>query len=213
MNMNTESITLAQNRIDYIVYHNTNKVGDLLENYGFEVPENPTHLAQAMRELVRRRGRKVIKELIAIHPDKEAILKLESKSNLTTCESCQNDSYDSVSNSCSSCGFSNYISHQTEYSFTDEYEHLSAEELQKLYDKILKESNLNPSDRKKAETVQKLWNELRVRKAIARKKKQPSTSTGEFKFGPTKADFMIIGVTLLIGIVIGSGLNFKPQKA
>ncbi|WP_046756629.1 hypothetical protein [Kordia jejudonensis] len=211
--MNTEAITLAQNRIDYIVYHNSEKVSDMLEDYGFEVPENPKHLAEAMRELVRKRGRKIIKELIAIHPDKEAILKLEPKDNLSVCESCQNDSYSNATNSCNSCGFSNYISHQTEYSFTDEYEHLSAEELQKLYDKILKESNLNPSDRKKAETVQKLWNELRVRKAIARKKKQPSTSTGKFKFGPTKVDFMIIGVTLLIGIVIGSGLNFKSQKA
>ena len=210
--MKTQAITLAQNRIDYIVYHNTEKVGDLLEDYGFEVPENPQHLAEAIRELVRKRGRSVIKDLIAIHPDKRVILELESKATMSVCESCQNDSFNSISNSCSSCGFSNYISHQNEHSYTDAYEHLDQKELQSLYDKTLKESNLSPGDRKKAETVQKLWNELRVRKAISKKEKESSDSTA-LKFGPTKTDLMIIGITFIVGIVIGNGLNFKPQKA
>jgi ribosomal protein L37E len=210
--MNTEALTLAQNRIDYIVYHNIEKASDLLEDYGFEVPDNPKHLAEAIRELVRKRGRRVIKELIAIHPDKQAILQIEPKSNLSVCEACQNDSYDNATSSCNSCGFSNYVSHQTEYNFTDEYENLSQKELQSLYDKILKESNLNPNDRKKAEKVQQVWNELRIRKAISKKQRQ-SDSSAQPLFAPTKKDVMIVGIVFLTGLLIGNGLTFKSHKA
>ena len=210
--MNTEAVTLAQNRIDYIVYHNPEKVSDLLDGYGFEVPDNPTHLAEAMRELVRRRGRKVIKELIEIHPDKQAILKLNTDTNKSVCESCQNDSYNNEQNSCNSCGYSKYRGSVDQYSFINQFENYKLPELQNYYNRILKESNKNPNEKSLAQEVQLVWNELRTRKAIAKKQAEYTPTKEKLRFAPTKEDLIIVGMVFFTGILIGNGLTFKSKQ-
>jgi len=210
--MHKETLSkLAQNRIDYIVYHNVENVSNLLDGYGFVVPENPKHLAQAIRELVRKRGRKIIKELIALHPDKETILKLHSTSNKSVCESCQNDAYNDTQNTCDSCGYSKSSGSTNEYNFLNQFENYKLDELQIYYDRILKESNKNPSDKKLAQEVQLVWNELRTRKAIAKKQAENTPTSGKFRFAPTKEDLIIVGVVFITGIIIGNGLNFTSK--
>lgn len=209
--MNTKAVTLAQNRIDYIVYHNPEKVSDLLDGYGFEVPDNPTHLAEAMRELVRRRGRKIIKELIEIHPDKQAILKLNTDTTKSVCESCQNDSYNNEENLCNSCGYSKYRGLGDQYSFINQFENYKLPELQNYYNRILKESNKNPNDKSLAQEVQLVWNELRTRKAIAKKQAEYTPTNERLRFAPTKEDLIIAGIIFFTGIVIGNGLTFKSK--
>ena len=210
--MNTQTLSkLAQNRIDYIVYHNIDKVSQLLDGYGFVVPENPKDLAEAMRELVRKRGRKVIKELIGLHPDKETILKLNSVPDKSVCESCQNDSYNDSKNSCDSCGYSKYNGSGDEYNFLNQFENYTLPELQSYYDRILKESNKNPNEKKLAQEVQLVWNEIRTRKAIAKKQAEQSPTSGRFRFAPTKEDLIIVGIVFFTGIIIGNGLNFTSK--
>jgi ribosomal protein L37E len=210
--MNTQTLSkLAQNRIDYIVYHNIDKVSDLLDGYGFVVPENPTDLARAIRELVRKRGRKFIKELLALHPDKQTILKLNSVPVNSVCESCQNDSFNDSQNSCESCGYSKYQGSNTEYNFMNQFENYKLPELQSYYDRILKESNKNPNDKKLAQEVQLVWNEIRTRKTIAKKQAEYTPTAGKLRFGPTKEDLIIVGVVFFAGLVIGNGLTFKSK--
>ncbi len=211
--MNTQTLSkLAQNRIDYIVYHNVENVSNLLDEYGFVVPENPKHLAQAIRELVRKRGRKVIKQLIELHPDKETILKLNSVVPIkSVCESCQNDSYNDTQNTCDSCGYSKSSGSTNEYNFLNQFENYKLDELQAYYDRILKESNKNPNDKKLAQEVQLVWNEIRTRKAIAKKQVEYAPTSGKFRFTPTKEDLIIVGVVFITGIIIGNGLNFTSK--
>lgn len=209
--MNTEALKLAQNRIDYIVYHNTQEVADLLDSYGFEVPDNPTHIAQAMRELVRKRGRKVIKELIALHPDKETILKLNSDTNKSVCESCQNDSYNNEQDSCNSCGYSKYRGSGDEYNFVGQFEKYKLPELQSYYKRILNKSNASPSDKSLAQEVQLVWNEIRTRKTIAKKQAEYTPTNEKLRFAPTKEDLIIVGMIFITGVLIGNGLNFKAK--
>lgn len=208
--MNTQTLShLGQNRIDYIVYHNIEKVSKLLYDYGFVVPDNDKHLAEAIKELVRKRGRKVIKELIGLHPDKEAILKLHSVATKSVCESCENDSYNDAQNSCDSCGYSKNNGLRDEYNFLNQFENYKLDELQNYFNRILKESNTNPSNKKLAQEVQLVWNELRNRKAIAKKQAEQTPVSGNFRFAPTKEDLIIVGVVFIAGVIIGNGLNFK----
>ncbi|EDP96529.1 hypothetical protein U8527_10465 [Kordia algicida OT-1] len=210
--MNTQTLSkLAQNRIDYIVYHNIDKVSELLDSYGFVVPENPKHLAEAIRELVRKRGRKVIKQLIRLHPDKETILKLNSIPVKSVCESCENDAYNDAQNTCESCGYSKNNDSEDQYNFLDQFENYTIAELQNYYDRILKESNKNPNEKKLAQEVQLVWNELRTRKAIAKKQTVSTPVSGELRFAPTKEDLIIVGVVFIAGIIIGNGLNFTSK--
>ncbi|EDP94665.1 hypothetical protein U8527_06885 [Kordia algicida OT-1] len=210
--MNTQTLSnLGQNRIDYIVYHNIEKVSQLLYDYGFVVPDNDKHLAEAIKELVRKRGRKVIKQLIGLHPDKEAILKLYSVPIKSVCESCQNDSYNDAQNSCDSCGYSKYNGSGDEYNFLNQFENYTLAELNNYYNRILGESNKNPSSKKLAQEVQLIWNELRTRKAIAKKQAEQRPASGNFGFAPTKDDLIIVGVVFIAGIIIGNGLNFKSS--
>lgn len=210
--MNTQTLSkLAQNRIDYIVYHNIDRVSKLLDGYGFVVPKNPTHLAQAIRELVSKRGRKVIKELIALHPDKETILSLHSVPAKNICESCQNDSYNDTQNSCDSCGYSKYSDSQDHYNFISQFENYKLPELQSYYNQILKQSNNNPNEKKLAQEVQLVWNELRMRKALAKKQPESTPTSGKLRFAPTREDLIIVGIVFFTGIIIGNGLTFKPK--
>lgn len=207
MKQQTNATTLGQNRIDYIVYHNTDAVSNLLEEYGFEAPKHPKHLAEAIKELTRKKGRKVIKELIQLHPDKEAILKSSTEKQQKSCDACSNDSYNTEGNYCTSCGHSNYIGLGNEDSFLSQFEDYKDKELERYYKTIVKKSNANPKDKNLAQEVQMIWNEIRTRKlAIKQEETKPEPSK---RFSVTKDELILFGVVFIAGALVGHGLKFN----
>ncbi len=92
---------LGQNRIDYIVFHNIMEAQKLLYDQGFESPEDPYDLVEAIKELVREKGGEVIKALLKIHPDKNAILAIAD--TVKVCENCKTKLGESKKKGCSSC--------------------------------------------------------------------------------------------------------------
>lgn len=204
----SETHTLGQNRIDYIVYHNASAVSHLLEQYGFEAPKNPTHLAEAIKELTRKKGRKVIKELIQLHPDKEAILKLTAPEEDNFCGACSNDSYNTEGNFCKACGHSNYSGTGDEDSFLSQFENYKDRELERYYQTIVKKSNANPQDKNLAQEVQMVWNEIRTRKLALKKEEATQTETPK-NFSITKDELILFGVVFIAGALVGHGLKFN----
>lgn len=200
--------SLAQNRIDYIVYHNPDDVAKLLFDYGFEAPEDPTHLAEAIKELTRKKGRKVIKELIQLHPDKDAILKLNTAQEDNFCGACSNDSYNTESNFCRACGHSNYAGTGDEDSFLNQFESYDDKALERYYQTIVKRSNANAEDKNLAQEVQMVWNELRIRKEAKKKEEEPKPHTQK-TFSITKDELILFGVVFIAGALVGHGLKFN----
>ena len=200
--------SLGQNRIDYIVYHNPDKVSNLLYQYGFEPPKDQKHLAEAVKELARNKGRKVIKELIQLHPDKDAILKLSESQEDSFCGACSNDSYNNESNFCSSCGHSNYSGSGDEDNFLNQFGGYKDKELERYYQGIVKRSNADPENKNLAQEVQMVWNELRTRKEALKKEEEPKTEKPK-SFGVTKDDLILFGVVFIAGALVGHGLKFN----
>lgn len=208
MRNQTSTKILGQNRIDYIVYHNPDEVSSLLYQYGFEPPKDHEHLAEAVKELARKKGRKVIKELIQLHPDKDAILKLNEPKEDGFCGACSNDSYNTESNFCSSCGHSNYAGSGDEDSFLNQFGGYKDKELEKYYQGIVKRSNADPENKNLAQEVQMVWNELRTRKEALKKEEEPKTEQPK-SFGVTKDDLILFGVVFIAGALVGHGLKFN----
>jgi uncharacterized protein YecT (DUF1311 family) len=208
MKQQSHSNTLGQNRIDYIVYHNSDAVSNLLEQYDFEAPENPKHLAEAIKELTRKKGRKVIKELLQLHPDKEVILKLNVPKEDGFCGACSNDSYNNENNYCTTCGHSNYTGSGNEDSFLSQFESYKDKELERYYQKIVKKSNANPKDKNLAQEVQMVWNEIRTRKLTLKKEDEPKPETSK-SFSITKDEMILFGVVFIAGALVGHGLKFN----
>ena len=208
MKQHSNSITLAQNRIDYIVYHNADDVSNLLEQYGFEAPENPKHLVEAIKELTRKKGRKVIKELLQLHPDKDAILKVSKSDEDNFCGACSSDSYNTEGNYCKSCGHSNYAGSGTEDSFLSQFENYSDKELERYYQTIVKKSNANPQDKNLAQEVQMVWNEVRTRKLALKKVETPKSEPSN-GFRITKDELLLFGVVFIAGALVGHGFKFN----
>ncbi len=208
MKKQSHSNTLGQNKIDYIVYHNADAVSNLLEQYGFEVPENPKHLAEAIKELARKKGRKVIKELLLLHPDKDIILKLNLPKEDGFCGACSNDSYNNENNYCTSCGHSNYAGSGTEDSFLSQFESYKDKELERYYQTIVKKSNANPQDKNLAQEVQMVWNEIRTRKLTLKKEDEPKPEASK-SFSITKDEMLLFGVVFIAGALVGHGLKFN----
>jgi hypothetical protein len=67
---------LAQSRIDYIVFGNPKQVGKLVYDYGFVPPGSLEELSEAVHELIRAKGKKVVLDLVRLHPDREIIISL-----------------------------------------------------------------------------------------------------------------------------------------
>ena len=97
----TQYTELGQNRIDYIVYHNILEAQKLLYDQGFESPEDPDDIVEAIKELVRKEGRVIIEALLKIHPDKKAILAIADLPKV--CERCKTKLGQSKNKGCASC--------------------------------------------------------------------------------------------------------------
>ncbi|MDW3191923.1 MAG: hypothetical protein R8G66_06150 [Cytophagales bacterium] len=217
MKQRTKRSRRAQNRIAYIVYGHPDGVRNLIEKYDFEVPDNIQHLLSATKQLVRRKGRRFVKELIKLHPDRKAILQVEKIREDSYCSACSNYSFDAESNYCGTCGHSAYTGSNDRPVFLKQLVGLSVKELEELYENVVHKSNKNPQNQPLAEEVRLVWNELRLRK----KESIPSTdqvskpnTTESSKEGivvqPTEA-LLILGLTLVAGGLIGSAWKFNKS--
>jgi len=207
----------AQNKIDYIVYNNPHATQDLIDKHGYHPPKNAHDLVAVTKQLVRKKGRSVVKELIQLHPDRQAILSLEKTKEDSFCGACSNYSFNPANNTCNSCGHSSYTGDST---FVDQLLKMSVLEIERLYQNTVLKSNKDPQNTDLAEEVRLIWNELRLRK----KEDSPSTPnqakttlaahdiTQGIVVKPKEA-LIILGLTLVAGGLIGSAYNFQKSIA
>ncbi len=195
----------AQNRIDYIVYSNPKGVSQFLYDYGYEPPENLHDLVKATKILVQQKGKKAIKELIQIHPDRKAILSSQSKEEDNYCGGCNQYSYNPESNYCGQCGHSNYSGNDVKNEFTDTLTAMEITTLEAFYEDILEKSNANPQDTALATQVQTTWNELRQRKKHDNQNETPKQNPRREREG-----LIILGLVFIAGIWVG--LTLKTPK-
>ena len=172
----------AQNRIDYITYGNPAGVRALLRKHGYDAPGNLHHRAQAVKELVQRKGQRVVRDLVAIHPDKKVIMKLQP----------QEDHF------CGPCGYS---------AFTGKHHQPDVSDKEQRYREALAQSNADPEDTMLADKVQATWNALqesrKVREEESEEPAQPMS--GVTLFSPQGVT--VLGAVLLTGIVVGATLK------
>lgn len=200
MNTRKYSKKFAQNSIDYIVYNNPDAVEKLLYDCGYEPPKNLHTLVSATKELIQKEGKKIVSELLQIHPDKKAILSIE-KGQKQPCNSCGNDNYFGEDNFCGSCGHSNYNGSGDEDSFLDQFSDKTSKELKNYYDKIVKKSNHSPENQKLSKEVQLVWNEIRQRKSFEKEEKKPETLWKQLS---NKNEVLLIGLVFIAGYLVGN---------
>ena len=197
-----------QNRIDYIVYGNPKAVSRLIYDYGYEPPENPHDLVKAAKILIQKRGRKAVKELIKLHPDKKAILKVERGKEDNYCGACGSYSYQPSDNYCGVCGHSHYDGEGDKSTFLDQLVDMGKVELEEYYQSVLRKSNNNPDDSNLAEEVQIVWNELRNRKE-ENKQEVEKEEKEHNEFRQAKEGLIILGLVFIAGVLVGSSLHPK----
>lgn len=193
----------AQNSIDYMVLHNAEEVRNLIFDEGFEPPTDTTELVLTTKELIRKKGKVIIKKLLAFHPDKKAILTLNNPVSKTNCNACNNDNYNIEDNYCGGCGHSNYIGSGDEDSFLEQFGDKPDKKLEQYYKRAVKKSNSHPENKSLASEVQMIWNELRLRKerkTNADKGKQPTPENSSDRY-------VLIGLVFIAGVLVGS--SFK----
>lgn len=202
----------AQNRIDYIVYGNQKGAAKLVYDYGYEPPENPHDLVKATKILIKRNGRKAVKELIKLHPDRKAILKVQRGKEDNYCGACSSYSYHPEDNYCGVCGHSHYDGNGDKKGFLDQLVDMGVGELEEYYESIVRKSNENPDDNALAEEVEMVWNELRLRKAEDKTEKK-EVETKESSLRDAKEGLIILGLVFVAGVLVGSSLTPKPTVA
>lgn len=200
----------AQNRIEYIVYGNPEKAKQLVENYGFESPRDVHGLVGAVKELVRRKGRKVIKDLIKIHPDKRAIIKMSRQREDNYCGACNSHSYNPEDNFCGSCGHSNYTGDTDVGDFINKLVKMNTSELEKYYQDTMSKSNADPDNMDLADEVQIVWNELRQRKTDKKEEEKEKKEEKSPLIPPafvSQQGMVVLGLTLLAGVLVGASIK------
>lgn len=202
----------AQNRIDYIVYGNPGGAAQLIDKYGYEPLKNPSDLVKAIKMLVKQNGLKMIKELIKIHPDRRAILKVERGKEDNFCGACSSYSYNPQDNYCGVCGHSEYKGQSDKRAFLHQLIDLNVRELEEYYQNILSKANKNPDNPNMAEEVEMIWKELRLRKTEQKKEEKKETST-EISMYPVREGLVILGLVFVAGILVGSSLPAKTVIA
>lgn len=212
MKNNSKRSKFIQNRIDYIVYGNPKAVSRLIYDYGYEPPESPHDLVKAAKILVQKRGRNAVKDLIKLHPDKKAILKVERGKEDSYCGACGSHSYQPSDNYCGVCGHSHYDGEGDKATFLDQLVDMGKGELEEYYQSILRKSNSNPDDSNLAEEVQIVWNELRNRKD-EEKQGDEKEEKEQSDFRQAKEGLIILGLVFIAGVLVGSSLQTKTVAA
>ena len=208
MKGNNKRLRFAQNRIDYIVYGNPKGVADLVYDYGYEPPESPHDLVKATKILIRKKGRKVVKDLIKIHPDRKAFLKIKRRGKEDHfCGACNSYSYNPEDNFCGVCGHSNYNGEDDRQSFLNQLTDMGLDELEGYYENLVGKANETPDNANLAEEVQLVWNELRQRKAEQKKETQEDKPVQLSDTRNAKEGLIILGLAFIAGVLVGSSSN------
>ncbi|GGG36040.1 hypothetical protein GCM10011344_41160 [Dokdonia pacifica] len=197
----TRYIGLGQNRIDYIVYHNIAEAQKLLYDAGFESPESPDDLVEAIKELVRKQGRTVIEALLKIHPDKKAILSIEGVSKV--CENCKTKLSDTKKSGCGSCKKAATLKEDDFISDPDSLE--PSARLQVLIGKHKGTSNKGELEKE----IEQLWNSLRTTSP-----KQPlAEETIPTNYNLlTKKELCVYASIFGIGVLMGWGFSYSKNS-
>lgn len=201
----------AQNRIAYIVYGNPKATRQLIDQHGYQAPKQEHELVGATKQLVLKKGRSVVKELLQIHPDRDAILSLEQSKEDSYCGACSSYGYVPETQQCKGCGYASYTG---ENQFVDQLIDMSILELERLYQNTVSKANKDPKNTDLSEEVRLLWNELRKRKKEDTKTTEPEKHTYDLSEGlliKPKEAMIILGLTLLAGGLIGSA--FSNQRS
>ena len=201
-----------QNRIAYIVYGNPREAKSVLQKHGFEPPRNIHQLVHDVKDLVRKKGRVAVKELVSIHPDRRMIMKWSGSKDEGFCTACKNYSYNSHDDYCPACGHSNYNESGSLSKLLDTISEMDVESLNKHYQDTLYESNQNPEDKLLAEEVQILWNELRKRINEPEDKntmKQLEVFAAPYK---TPQGLVVLGVAVVAGVLIANSIANRRAK-
>ena len=203
----------AQNRIDYIVYGNPNQAARLMDTFGYTAPRSVHDLAKATKTLVQKKGRKVVKELIKIHPDRGSILSIHNSTNKKSkedhfCGACSHYSYQSENNYCTACGYSHYDGEGNKRGFLNQLRGKRTEDLEQYYKNTLDKSNRDPENYSLAEEVEMTWNEIRTRKA-AKEEEEPNIKPSY----QTTEGLVMLGLVFIAGLLIGTSIMPKTRIA
>lgn len=184
---------LAPLKIDYIVLNNLDKVRSLVERSGYQAPKDEMELLRGVKYLIRLKGRMFVKELLKLHPDRNAIKALEEELEDSYCSACSNYSYDPVTNCCGGCGHSNYNGD------LKRLDGMSQGELEQYYKQILEKTKRNPKDKSLSKELEFVWNALR--KIRAPESKDPGEAKQNF-FQQYRLQ-LLLALTLITGMIIG----------
>jgi hypothetical protein len=170
----------AQNRIDYIVLQNPSEAAKIVEKYGYEAPAKVDDLVQAVKLLVKKKGEPVIKDLIAIHPEKKLILEISGH---------KSDESDF-------CGCNSSYTEETKQ-LLDKLSELSVDDLSKVYDDLKKDVKDNPTDTTLMAKVETVWDEIK------RRKKQ----TQKIESKQENNQWLKIALGVIAGLIIGKAIS------
>ena len=202
----------AQNRIDYIVYSNPSGARSLVRSYDHESPRNIHDLLLAVKSLVRMEGKKAVSDLIKLHPDTKAILRVQKQRDDSYCGACGNYSYDPTDNYCFSCGHSNYSAKTSDGSSSGRLASMNFKDLEAHYRNLLTKSGENTENSKLQNDIELAWAELRRRKLQENEKEKPEKAEDK-KNWKYRDELIIASLLVIAGILIGTTLkNLKVVK-
>ncbi|TAL61073.1 MAG: hypothetical protein EPN85_05745 [Bacteroidetes bacterium] len=170
----------AQNRIDYIVLQKPSEAAKIVEKYGYEAPAKVDDLVQAVKLLVKKKGEPIIKDLIAIHPEKKLILEISGHK----------------SDESNFCGCNSSYSEETK-ELLDKLSELSVDDLSKVYDDLKKDVKDNPTDTTLMAKVETVWDEIK------RRKKQ----TQKIESKQENNQWLKIALGVIAGLIIGKAIS------
>ena len=194
----TQYTELGQNRIDYIVFHNMLEAQKLLYDQGFESPEDPDDLVEAIKELVREKGREVIEALLKIHPDKKAILSIADIPKL--CENCKTKLGETKKKGCTSC---TKAPAPLEDNFTGDPKELDSNARLRY---LITKYKANPTDKGLEKEIEAIWDSIRT---TSKKIKEPETTNQSIL---TKKELCIYASIFGIGILMGWGFSNSKKS-
>lgn len=168
----------AQNRIDYIVYQKPREASKIIEKYGYEAPARTDDLVIVMKQLIRKKGEPLVKELINIHPEKKIILELSGHN----------------SDESHFCGCHSAYSGDTK-ELLDHLSSLSVKDLEQLYEDTKKKSKESPEDKFIIAQVETIWDEVKRRKKQTVKKEEEEKRHIQLMW-------LKYGLIFLLGVVI-----------
>ena len=193
MRNQTKRSRYTQKRIDYIAYGNPSGVRKVIYGQGYDPPRNIHELVDATQELVRKKGRKVLKELIKAHPDRRLILKLENPKEDNFCSACNSYFYNGEDNFCGVCGFSHYNQEGNNKDFLARLIGMGSKELEIYYQNLQEKAGNEPADTNLAKEIELAWSELRNRKQTENSEDKQPENNGGFKYA-SEAVFTGIGL-------------------